>query len=230
MHRIVLKLSIQSFINHMSLSTIKWSICIILTTLSISTASVFWYFEDRLLCDIRDNQVQVSIDTQADGGMNTYCFTVLQRLAKKIVPLEADLLRATTYATQWSEDDRRYWNQVVMTLENSLSPYRTLRNLVTSSMNDYEHELFFSIKNLVKTYLRGEYDILNQRLDQAYILKKRIVSLWNSQQFEFIQDKIQERETQRMVLLTIRNATSFDTLIPALSNYFGLQEYSEETI
>jgi hypothetical protein len=82
----------------------------------------------------------------------------------------------------------------------------------------------------VKTYLREESETLNQRLEKAYTLKVRIVSLWNNQQFEFIKNKIQERETQRMVLLAIRNAASFDTLIPALRSYFWLQQPTTDTL
>jgi hypothetical protein len=52
-----------------------------------------------------------------------------------------------------------------------------LRDLITSAMKDYEQELFFSVKNLVKTYLREESETLNQRLEKAYTLKVRIVSL-----------------------------------------------------
>lgn len=208
----------------MKISYIKSILVVCILALSSSITHVFWFFEDRLLCEVQDNQVQVSIDTQAQGRMNTYCFTILQRLAQKISTLEADQVRASNYVTQWSVSDRKYRNQVLITLESSLVPYRTLRELITSTMRDYENELFFSVKNLVKTYLRDEYEMINLRLDQANTLKSRIVSLWNNQQFEFIQERIQQRETERMVLFAIRNASSFDTLIPALRNYFWIQQ------
>lgn len=204
----------------------KYSIWLIVSmgVLGSSSLSVFWYFEDRLLCEVQDNNIQVSIDTQASSEMQTYCFTILQRLAQKIAPLESDIGRAKRYSTQWSVDDRAYWKWVIIALEETVLPYRTLRDLITSSMSDYENELFFSVKNLVKTYLRDEYIRIDQRLQQAYILKERIVSLWNNQQFDFVKSKIEEWETQRMVLLTVRNSSSFDALIPALKSYFGLQQ------
>lgn len=208
----------------------KCFVFVFVIVLGSSSMTVFWYFEDRLLCDVQDDQVQVSIDTQADDTMHTYCFTILQRLAQRITTLEADQNRARRYSTQWSVDDRRYREQVVLTLEDTVIPYRMLRDLITSAMKDYEQELFFSVKNLVKTYLREESETLNQRLEKAYTLKVRIVSLWNNQQFEFIKNKIQERETQRMVLLAIRNAASFDTLIPALRSYFWLQQPTTDTL
>lgn len=194
---------------------------VLLTTLPLQGSA---YFENRLLCDISEDTVTVRIDTQTQGTDTSYCFDILQRIAKKNQILEADLLRAQWYSERWSSnDDKNYWNQVVAAIQLDLLPYKTMKWLIVSAMRDYETELFISTKWLVSVYLKPEYESLSEKLSQALLLKERIVWLWNQQQFDFVLAKIEERETTLMVLRSIKQSSSFDTLIPPLKIYFSFK-------
>lgn len=197
----------------------------------VLTTPVQGYFEDRLVCDIQEDGMIVWLDTQytsVDTGSTQYCFAILQRIAQKYEVIQADIQRTQGYIEDGS--DLVYRWGVLETLTASRDEYDRTRDIIYGAMTDYETELFLSTKSLVTWYLRPVYTELKQKLVQARTLQARVARLGNAQQYQFVLDRVDQRNSVMIALESIKQSSDFESLVPGLRLYFELTTVSEEEL
>lgn len=183
-------------------------------TVFIETGST--YFEDRYLCDVGSSSITVSLKQTQWWTLKT-CFEYVEKVAKKITILDQDI-----YSAQWLIDAGRdvpYWTEVRDTLKQERERYDTSRTQLLVAMNDFERELFIRVKSVIYVYLSPKWNDLDEKMAKSSELLDLTKALWNQSQYEIIRQKRDQLYVQRLLLDTIRRATSFDTLMVPLKTY-----------
>lgn len=175
---------------------------------------VAWYFENRFYCSIEWNTVTVTIE-----DWSTYCFGYIEKIATRIAWLDQDIETAQEYIDEWTDRVYRYNLQSDFLVEKQ--QLERSRQQIIKAMDDFEKELFLRIKTLISFYLKPEWEEIEQKLDQADILKTHLTNQWNAEQYHKVVIKRNELYREWLLLDAIKQAQTFETLLFPLKTYLA---------
>lgn len=175
------------------------------------------YFEDRYRCTLETKSIEVSLSTGQQ-----LCLTYLAGIRDIAMQTRRDIIQANKNLLD--SKDKSYRSGVLMDLNADHAVLLQAQDDILTAIQDFEQELFFHVKRLVGYYLKPKYDTLINKLQQAQQLKDRLLVLGNAEQLKIVRNQMDRQEREIMFLETIREAGSFEQLIPILKRRVQLQE------
>lgn len=172
------------------------------------------YFEDRYFCENEDTSITVSLWTGSQP-----CFTLLAELQKEIDDGTKEL-EAVERHLEVGRDPVYRW-EVQQTLQKKLDQLTQWQTYMRIAIGDYEKDLFIRVKSIVSFYVKPVHEQLLTKIQQADLLLARTMLMGDTEQYHFITEKMQEYYYMKGIVERIREATTFDDLLPFVKIFVG---------
>lgn len=186
-------------------------IVILLTFVTLWFSQSFWYFEDRLFCNINQQNVTIFLKNQE---WTTKCQVYLDTIYQLAVQKYKEMSLVREYISEG--DDVYYWKWVLEEKKSELSQLINYRIQIKNAMSKFEDALFVRYYNMIKRDMELYYSDIET---QYYILLNTEQSKRKSD-YSLV---LAQYEQQMWNVSHILNAENMDQLMEVVSSYLYLK-------
>lgn len=184
---------------------------ILLTFVTLWFSQSFWYFEDRLFCNINQQNVTIFLKNQE---WTTKCQVYLDTIYQLAVQKYKEVALIREYISEG--DDVFYWKWVLEQKKSELSQLINYRIQIKNAMSKFEDALFVRYYNMIKRDMELYYSDIET---QYYILLNTEQSKRKSD-YSLV---LAQYEQQMWNVSHILNAENMDQLMEVVSSYLYLK-------
>lgn len=187
-------------------------IFMLLACMTLLSSQTFWYFEDRVYCDIKNNNVTIFLNNDSWlSKCKVYMDAVYQLAQKKY----NEILTIRSYIDQW--DDVYYWNWVLENKKAELLKLVNYRTQIKTAIDKFETTFFNKYQETLQSYMKVYYSDLET---QYYILINQDQSLRTYDHFL----RVAQLEQQMWNVSRVLNAEKLDDIMDVMSSYIYLKQ------
>ena len=188
-------------------------IFILVMFMTLLFGQCFWYFENKVYCNIENQNVTVFLNNNESWMLKckTYLDGVYQMAAKKY----KEILAIHSYIDQW--EDVYYWNNILEEKNAEFIQLVNYRTQIKKAMDKFEWILFDKYYWILEWFMRSYYSELET---EYYILINEDVSLRPAN----YSVRVARIEQQMQNVNYILNAKTLDNIMKTIPAYFYLKD------
>ncbi len=189
------------------------SIFWIFTILCINQS--FWYFENKVYCDIENKNITIFIKQRE---WTTKCQIYLDTMYQLAIKKHNEISSIRSYISQW--DDVSYWKKILEEKKSEFIQLVNYRTQIKTAINKFELALFKKYRNLLKQPMENYYSDLEI---QYYILINQNPPIKSND----LSLKLAKLEQQMWNVSRILNAQDLDEIMETAPSYIYLKREIE---
>ena len=184
------------------------SIFVVCIALILFVTPAWAFFEDRMYCRLSSDSIFVTLEPQWLYKCDEY----IAALNNAIKDTAQEVLIIQEYIQQW--DDGEYRQEVRATLRDRIFRLQAMKNDIVQAMQVFDQWLFDKVSQALQV------EIQNTMTNITY--EHALLSSYTGDQ-EAIQNRAERIAEQLTIIEQMKQADTFEILIPLFSRYLYLQ-------
>ena len=177
--------------------------------------STFWYFENKVYCNIKDNNVTISL---MNYSWTLKCKVYIDVIQQNALKKYDEIMAINSYIAQW--EDVYYWKNVLESKKSDFLQLVNYRSQIISVVNRFESVLFNRYYDSLQKDMRIYYSDLEV---QYYSLINQDTQVkWSKKELMISQLKQQIENVSAII-----EAESLDDIMKIVPSYIYLKKQIE---